>query len=155
MKYAIIATLQCFAFLVVANLASEGWLPTSEKRSVVYFGLQYGSLLSIAAFLGCKWSGMQSFFNKIVQIWKHSVMPPLAKRAVLVVVLVQLVHVCFGLSIYPFYAVGMFDWVEANRPLPAVSGQYRYFWKDSSGQTQIWIYRHQFPWTRDSKPESQ
>ena len=53
---------------------------------MVYFGLQYGSLLSIAAFVVSKWSDVQSFFNKLVQVWKHLVVPPLAKRTVLVIV---------------------------------------------------------------------
>lgn len=142
-QYALIATPLCFAFLILANLAAEGWLPNGGKRSVVYFVLQYGSLLGLVALALSKRSEIRTFWGKLVQAWKQSVVPSLAKWTVLVIALVQLVHVWLGLPIYPFYEVGMFRWVEPNKTLPEVCGQYRYYWKDGDGETRIWRTRRQ------------
>jgi hypothetical protein len=137
------ALMFCFAFFVVANLSAEGWLPWKSKKSFLYFGVQYGCLLCFLIYCFFKSSHIKTTIGTIVYSWKRTVVPPLAKWTVLFIAFVQAVHVCFGLAIYPFYNVGMFDWVEPNKKLPDICGQYRYYWKEQNGEIQVWRTRRQ------------
>ena len=130
------------AFLLLANLSAEGWLPKKSKKSFLYFSVQYGSLLCFFIFFLTS-PYLKLVVGKIHHAWKRTVVPPLAKWTILIIACVQAVHVCLGLPIYPFYEVGMFRWSEPNKKLPDICGQYRYYWKNQNGEIQVWRTRRQ------------
>jgi len=139
----LLGVLFCMAFLLLANLAAEGWIPKKSKKSFLYFGMQYGGLLCILLYSFYGKTEIKIVIDKIVRSWKRTVVPPLAKWTFLIIACVQAVHVCLGLPIYPFYEVGMFRWAEPNKKLSDISGQYRYYWKNPDGEIQIWRSRRQ------------